>query len=219
MSMLCGIVGVSPDQIGVLRAIPTLANDLVLVAQHEASVIARKRLLERLAPDKRAEAVARFDAMESRPEFHAAKREDADARARLAELGPLEPALELQKSWHILHYTFSGNVWPVGSAGDALLTGEDLGNDMGYGPPRLHDPATTKAFGDFIATLDLGQIQSRIKYRELLSLRVYGLPMGGGSEAQFEEELRLEVASYFPQLRGYVARMSQKGNGLLIWLT
>lgn len=219
MSMLCGIVGVSPSQIGELRTTPSLANDLALVAQDEAGIIARKKMIERLAPDKRAEAEARFNAMERIPEFQAAQREIDDARAKLAELGPLEPALELQKSWHILHYTMSGNVWGAGSTGDALVAGEDLGNDMGYGPPRLHDPASTKAFGDFIAALDLEQIQSRIQYQELLNLRVYGVPMGRGSEAQFEDELRTEVATYFPQLRDYVKRMSQKGNGLLIWLT
>ena len=219
MSMNCGMVGVTPAQIEALRATPQLANDLAWAADDQASTASRKAMIALLAPDKRSEALSRFDAMERNPDFQAGRDQIVKARERLAPLGSIEPALQLRKSWHVLHYAITGNAWPSGSAGDALLTGDDLGDDMGYGPPRLHGPIATRAFADFISPLEFHELQTRIRYREMLDLGIYSMPMGGGSEEQFETELRTEVASYFPALREYVTLMSSKGNGLLVWLT
>jgi hypothetical protein len=48
---------------------------------------------------------------------------------------------------------------------------------------------------------------------------VYSMPMGRGSDFQYEEGLRAEVAHYFPLLRDYVDAMSEKKDGLLIWVS
>jgi hypothetical protein len=50
-------------------------------------------------------------------------------------------------------------------------------------------------------------------------LGVYAMPMGPRSVAEYESELRAEVAYYFPLLRDYVAKMSAKQYGLLIWVS
>jgi hypothetical protein len=43
--------------------------------------------------------------------------------------------------------------------------------------------------------------------------------MGPGTVAEYEAELRAELASYFPALCDYVSNMSSKGNGLLTWIS
>jgi hypothetical protein len=176
--------------------------------------------ISRMPPEKREEAQARYQAMlEKVPGAKEAEARNAKARGRLDEAGPLEEALSLEKSWHMLHYLFTGHVDPWQAPGNALLTGEALGEDVGYGPPRLHGEEETLGFAHFLGTVDLAQLQERVNFREMSGIGVYAMPMGRGSEAEFEAMLRMEVASYFPRLRDYVVKMAEKQNGLLMWVS
>jgi hypothetical protein len=60
----------------------------------------------------------------------------AMSEGRVNQLGPLQEALDLQKSWHMLHYLFTGSIDDMRSPAAALLSGEELGEDIGYGPVR-----------------------------------------------------------------------------------
>jgi hypothetical protein len=148
-----------------------------------------------------------------------ARARNAEARARLERIGPFQQALDLEKSWHILHYLFTGHIDAAKAPGDALLTGEELGEDLGYGAPRLHDEKETRDFARFLQTLDVTRLQERVNFRAMLRAGVYSMPMGSGSDGEYEGEFRAEVASYFPRLRDYVAKAAEKQDGLLIWLS
>jgi hypothetical protein len=50
-------------------------------------------------------------------------------------------------------------------------------------------------------------------------LGIYSIPMGPGSDSESEKELRDEVGFYFPLLRDYVRKISDKGGGLLVWVS
>ena len=65
--------------------------------------------------------------------------------------------------------------------GDALLTGEELGDDLGYGPARLHDEKETRDFARFLETLDVPRLRERVNYRDMLRLGIYSMPTGRGS--------------------------------------
>lgn len=64
----------------------------------------------------------------------------------LHTLGP-DDRIDLDKTWHALHYLFTGTAW----AGDfpacfLVSSGEPVGDvDVGYGPARSFTPAQTKA--------------------------------------------------------------------------
>jgi hypothetical protein len=145
--------------------------------------------------------------------------QEAKVRARLEQLGPFEQPLDLEKSWHILHYLFTGHIDASKAPGDALLTGEELGDDVGYGPARLHDEKETQDFARFLAGSDVARLQGLVNYREMSRAGIYSMPMGPGSDAEYDAGLRAEVGSYFPPLREYVVRMAAKQFGLLIWLS
>jgi hypothetical protein len=83
----------------------------------------------------------------------------------------------------------------------------------------LHEPKATQGFARFLQTQDVSRLQERVNYREMASLQIYSMPMGRGTDAQFEAELRQEVGLYFPQLRDYVVKMAEKQYGLLIWMS
>jgi|ERR1051326_7681029 hypothetical protein len=216
MSMICWIIGLKPAQMAALRTTPSLVRGLVVVAQDDRPKPNFDEAIKRMSPEQR----KRFDAYQAALEASERKAQAATAEARkqLATLGALERPLNLEKSWHILHYLFTGHVGPANAPGDLLLTGEDLGEDLGYGPARLHSETATQAFSQFLDTQELERLQARIDLREMLRLGVYGVPMGPGSDADYANELRGEVGVYFPSLHSYVRQMSDNGNGLLVWL-
>lgn len=129
----------------------------------------------------------------------------------------MAPALDLQKSWHILNYVFTGKTWGEPPA-NSLVAGTPLGEDVGYGPARLLNHAETTAFATFLAGLDLSTLLSRIDLAAMDAARIYGLP-GGPSAAENEADLRNEVTGYFPLLRAYVAEAAAGGDGILTWLS
>jgi hypothetical protein len=177
-------------------------------------------VMSRMPPEKREAAQAQYQAMLERiPGAKEREARSVEARARFEQAGPLEEALGLEKSWHMLHYLFTGHVDPASAPGDALMTGEEVGEDAGYGPARLQGERETLEFARFLKTVDVVRLQERVNYREMKRIGVYAMPMGQGSDAEFEAQLRAEVASYFPRLRDYVVRMADKQNGLLIWVS
>ena len=116
MSMICWVLGLSPAQIKALRATPSLASDVAMVAVLD-------EMTKTMPPEKR----------------QAFQQRMSEARARLAPIGPLEQALSIEKSWHMLHYLFTGHVDASDAPGNALLTGQAVGENLGYGPARLQD--------------------------------------------------------------------------------
>jgi hypothetical protein len=220
MSMMCGMMGLSSIQMTAVRARPRLANDFVRVAQDDQVRSRLDEATKRMPPERRAALEAQMRAsLDAMPEMRRRQAQIAEARTQLAELGPLERALDLQKSWHMLHYLFTGHVDGSDAPGGALMTGEPIGEDMGYGPARLQDEKTTRDFNGYLGTLDLPQLQARVDLSEMNRIGVYAMPMGPGSDAQYEAELRAEIARYFPLLRDYVSAMTEKRNGVLIWVS
>jgi len=220
MGMIFGMVAVTPEQIAKLCTSPALANDLMIVAREDGSEAQSSEWLSRLPPERKQQAEERLRQMQSSPEFIAAREEVEQARRRISDFGKIEPELDLDKSWHILHYIFTGDIGPVGAPGDLLMTGDDMGGDTtGYGPPRLHDPEATRRFAEFLQRLDLETLQDRANREAMTAAGVYALPMGPGAEAEFETGLRRVISSYFPLLLDYVVEAARKGNGLLMWLT
>jgi hypothetical protein len=214
--MMCWLLGLSSPQIGALKAKPSLVSDLVKAAEDAAHRAAVEDAMKRLSPEER----KRVEAVRAQLQAGTDDKEVADARERVGMLGPYERAIRLEKSWHMLHYLLTGHVSPSNAPGDLLLTGEDLGEDVGYGPARLHSPVATREFGQFLATQDLARLQARVDLNKIVGLGLYGMPVGlAPIRADYENELRADVARYFPLLRDYVRTMSDKGNGLLIWVS
>jgi len=83
----------------------------------------------------------------------------------------------------------------------------------------LHDKEETQDFARFLETLDVVRLQERVNYQEMSRIGVYSMPMGPGSDAEYESELRSEIVFYFPRLRNYVLNAATKQEGVLIWLS
>jgi len=227
MSMIGWVMHVSPAQIAAMRKNPDLVGELAQAAEaggrgrtpipglspaaaRRAKELLRSKpeMLAGLPPHMRAALEARLKAMD-------------DSSAETSSATPTgetrESALDLHKSWHVLHYLFTGTPDSTAMPAGALLAGEEVGEDMGYGPPRLHDVAATRSFSEFLAGLDVEKLANRVDSGSMARASLYAALQG--SRAAFEDDVRREIAAYFPALRDYVAAAAAKGSGLLLWIS
>lgn len=223
MGMMCNLLAVSPAQMRALHATPSLVKDLVSVAQSDSRDASFTEMMSRLPPDRRQAAEERKAALMQQPAFKAANAEADAARTRLAAFLPTERPLDLDKSWHILHYVLTGRTGFEGAdgPGEALLGGENIGPDLfGYGPARVLDVEATETYATFLQAQNESVLHSRINHGEMMRLQIYGVPWGAGNVPDFEAQMHeIDIGTYFPKLRDYVIATAAKRNGLLVWIS
>src|SRR5215510_9491357 len=167
MSMICSVLGVTSAQLHALRAKPALVSKLALVARIDLLRSHLDELSKRMSPEQRAQFEASQAQFAASPAAKEAEARVADARAALGSLGPIEKALGLEKSWHMLHYLFTGHAGTGHAPGDLLLSGDELGDDVGYGPARLHDERKASEFARFLDGQDLARLRARTDFAEM----------------------------------------------------
>jgi hypothetical protein len=119
-------------------------------------------------------------------------------------------ALELDKSWHVLHYVLTGAAWDGPMPAAALLSGgREVGEDLGYGPARALSAKETQAFAQFLAAQSEASLVKKLNVPKMQSMDIYA------ADEDSEEDLN----HYFPQLKSYVTDAAAKGQGLLIWMS
>jgi len=82
--------------------------------------------------------------------------------------------LDLNKLWHGLHYLLTGTAWEIGDgAGAAILGGEEIGEDGGYGPARLLDAETVRVVSTALDTLDIDTLRARFDADAMTAADIY----------------------------------------------
>lgn len=138
-------------------------------------------------------------------------------RDKLVSLGPFEPMLDLDKSWHALHYCITGHVWAEAAPGNIILGGQEFGEDIGYGPPRLHDAGMVKAFDAFLSALPADRVVERADGERMIAIGIYGIPQPFSAEDQ--RWLKEDVGRAFKNLKAYVDRAATAGDFLTVMIT
>lgn len=200
--MIGYLARVTPEQIASLQADP----DLLLGATHIAACVDAGNSVDEILA-----LLEQQTSADQPPEFsrtYEALRSSATAAAKLNIAAPLC----LEKEWHVLHFLFSGGAGKSALPGGALLGGEPIGNDLGYGPARLLTPLDTADFAEFLSAQDPRQLLQRFDLRKMRSARVYGAPSD-----QEAERVALWVSVFVPKLRRYLAQARADGAGLLLW--
>ncbi len=140
-----------------------------------------------------------------------------------APRGPdLAPAAErpsivdLHKSWHMFHFVFTGRASGGTPPASFLMEGgEPIGEDLGYGPARLLNPALTAALAAFVAPLTVDESKGRLDGERMAALSIY--PAFDADDA--EEEYGEDIEHYFPKLRDHFGAASAVGEATLVWLS
>jgi len=127
---------------------------------------------------------------------------------------PSTPVLDLHKSWRLLHFLFTGDAREGAPPAATLLAGgREVGEDLGYGPPRMLSLDETAAFADFLNGLDPDALSARLDGEAMKSLGV-----SCACDEDCADELREEFARYFPRLRSFVSAAAERRQGMLIWM-
>ncbi len=123
-----------------------------------------------------------------------------------------EPELDLDKAWHGIHYLLTGSSWEVGEgAGAAILGGDPVGEDAGYGPPRILDPAAVRVIASGLDALDVAALRARFDPDALEAAEVYPGIWDEGIEV-FDDYL----APNFTELRRFYGIAAQNGEAVLL---
>jgi len=121
--------------------------------------------------------------------------------------------LDLHKSWHCLHFLFTGKVEGSDGSplGEAILGGKEIGGaaaDTGYGPPRALSPAQVRLVAE---ALDAFPIEQRARAYDAASADRAGIYV-----AQHDQQ---ELQHYFAELRKFYEDAARNGNAVLLWIS
>jgi hypothetical protein len=215
MSMIYYVEALSTEQMAAFQSDPSLASGRAETAARDELEVGRAA---KMSPEMLAEfRAAQAQLAQQVPGAREQETMLSGMRAKLAKFAPFDPCLRLDKTWHILHYLLTGHADAAAAPGNFLLSGEPLGADLGYGPARLQDVASTRAFRDFMAPLTSDRLVERMDWVRMAKLRIY--PLTAPPDAANAASWRSEVAAAFDSLKAYVGQACGAGKGALTWLS
>ena len=119
-------------------------------------------------------------------------------------------ALDLDKAWHGVHWLLTGSVDLTDDlAAQALLGGEPVGEEVGYGPVRLLDPGRVAALDRLLEGTDVETLRSRVDPAEMDRAGVYP---GVWDEPDIFDSF---LAPALAELRTFYARASAAGQAVI----
>jgi len=215
MSVECSMLAVAPERCEALRADPAGVKDEVILRGtlgHLAGMAsfrgeaAEAEVLAEIRGSRHLEMIEDPAMRRQMVELYA--REDALVDAALAR-GDREPAFTLGTSWQYLSEILSDGGEPA-SAKHFFLGAPRFGEDVGYGPAGLHDPAAVTAFASYLGLWSPERFAAAAEARRLPTLGAASLP--GMSPADLDAQLFLRFKTYI--LDAAAARA-----GMLIWMS
>lgn len=122
-----------------------------------------------------------------------------------------EPDLDVDKAWHGIHFLLAGNAWETtAGAGEAVLGGEPVGEDAGYGPARLLGPEQVRTVAAALTPITVDTLRSRYDGPALEDAEVY--PQIWDEEDVFDTYL----APNFTRLRDFYRAAADAGQAVLL---
>jgi hypothetical protein len=230
MSMMAGFRQVTPALLERLRGESALVAEVIrghagaelsALTDVEAFVSSMpdelKATIEAMTPEMRAAWTARVEETLAclpalRREFAAAA--PASGGAKNDQAGPegLGPELDIEKAWHGVHWLLCGiPLEAPPPLGDAVLGGEEVGEDVGYGPARVLDPARVAAVATALRAMSADELAGRF---DAVRLDADGVYPAGWSEHGRREWLREE----YSRLRTFYLEAAGEGSAVLLWL-
>jgi len=130
---------------------------------------------------------------------------------------PETDQIDLDKSWHLLHWLFCGSSEPAPlPAGFLMLGGRPVGDiDVGYGPASALNVIEVQAIADFLAPLHLSELQTR-QATDVLPADLYPDPA-----CWFQQDATADwayLAEHLHTLQGFVAEAAACEQALLVYL-
>jgi hypothetical protein len=137
-------------------------------------------------------------------------------RPNLSQFAPrvkkIPEGLELEKSWHCLHFMFSGKVWKTGKAaiGQVILGGTEIPDTegvMGYGPMRFFEPGEVKKITVALENYPIERAAAKFDPRAASAAKIY-----------CPDHSSKELVHYFKALTKYYREAVSKKHAMLLWI-
>ena len=124
--------------------------------------------------------------------------------------GPTEDGLNLEKSWHVLHYLLTGKAEEAPPpVGNAILGGQEIGGDLGYGPARFLTPQQVREVATALKAISKDDLRKRFDLKAMMAAKIY--PVRDHSELRLAQD-------YFARVSPYYAEAAAAGNAMLLWI-
>lgn len=128
-----------------------------------------------------------------------------------------EDEIDIDKSWHILHYLFTGSANGKTPPGCYLLEGGRVIKDVeiGYGPVYTLDIQQVKEFSAFVFNFDQQTLEQRFNKEEMKKQKIY---VAENTSSDFKEELLPYVLENLGCLKNFLVKAVDENKGLMIYM-
>lgn len=125
--------------------------------------------------------------------------------------------LDLDKGWHGLQFLLTGTAWEGPEPLKFLVGGgQELDNDMGYGPPRAFSNAEAQTLARALVPLTREVLAKRYDPKAMTAADIYPSIWDRTEEAAGNLE---DLLRSFEKLKAFVAAGAEAGDGLLVYLS
>ena len=129
----------------------------------------------------------------------------------------LNEGINIDKAWHAIHFTLTGEVWEVSEdepISQAVLGGEPINDeDMGYGPMRLIPKELVPQIADALDEVDEAAFRKKFNLQDMVEKEIDPV-MDEENEVQFFEY----VWELFVELKKFYKDAAEKNYNVLTFL-
>ncbi|WP_433946964.1 YfbM family protein [Paenibacillus sp. SN-8-1] len=125
-----------------------------------------------------------------------------------------EVGLDLDKSWHAIHFLLNGSAWE-GEAPlfNVILGGTEVGEDLGYGKTRYLTNKEVQEVALTLVNITEEDLKQRFDAAVMNELEIY--PSQDWSQ---DEEMEY-VLFYYSELKEYYMEAVRQGNAMLLFIS
>ncbi len=125
--------------------------------------------------------------------------------------------IDLDKSWHGIHFLLTGSDWEGNfPEGFLLKGGATIGEiDVGYGPARAYTAQQTVEINRALTKLDADSLQQRFQPAEMMRQLIY--PEIWDCDPEEDDTLGYLLA-YFEDLKQFLAETAERGFGMIVYI-
>lgn len=126
---------------------------------------------------------------------------------------PAEQWVNLDKSWHAIHFLMTGDGATTTAPAGALLGGKEVSGDLGCGPARLLKPAAVAAFAELLTSKPQDFVEREIDIDALQNSGVYPNIWDRRDPADVQY-----VSWHFSRLRNFFETAAENGDHVVLAL-
>lgn len=127
---------------------------------------------------------------------------------------PKGTLIDLDKSWHAIHFLLTGEIWCATLPQGTLLAGEEVTEDSGYGPARLLNADQVANFANFLAGKPDDFVEKAFDFDALQEAKIYPTIW----DRRDPEDVNY-VSQYFRKLKQFFKDAATDRNFVVIAIT